>query len=658
MDVLQLTLPPDGDASASGREWLVTNGLGGYASGGVTGRPVRRHDGLLVAALDAPRGRTVMLDNLGEALVLPNGTVDLFDLWDEIRLEDGLPVWRFDGEDRVIERRIVMPHGQNTTLVVYRLLQGRPVTLALRPWIHVRHADWDLDQPLVDGQVRLGDDGRVDIALDPWPVLRLALSGGQAAHDFSPAQARHVTAVYPIETGRGFLDHGPLWSPGVMTITLDQPGVWLTASTEDWTVAQALSGNEAVQAEHERRRRLLQSAHPALRQGAAGLLTLAADAFVFQPRNRPELKARVTAEGDGLCSTIAGYPWFNDWGRDTMIGLEGLTLITGRYDAARDILRTFARYLKDGLIPDNIPDGPWPPVYHTADATLWFFHAIDRYVTATGDSETLLLLLPRLRDVLACHREGTAFGIRVDPTDGLLRAEADGYQLTWMDAIVDDWVVTPRRGKPVEINALWYNALCVMARWLAETGDRKGAARLSADAERVQDSFNHRFWYGEGGYLYDVIDGDPAESPLFRPNQLFALSLPNPVLDRVRWKMVMRQVRDRLLTPYGIRSLAPDQPGYRARFGGDRRTRDGAYHQGTVWPWLMGAFIDGWMRAWPEDRDGARTALEAMIPHLSGYCLGTIAEVFDADAPHNPGGCTAQGWSVAEWLRAWVRLEE
>ncbi|MBC7908797.1 MAG: glycogen debranching enzyme family protein [Rhodospirillaceae bacterium] len=637
MSVPEIRIP---SAAMAEKEWMVTNGLGGYASGTLAGPASRRHDGLLVAALDAPHGRTVMLDGVVETVA----DVPLFDLLTEFRLEQGLPVWRFEGLGRVIERRVVMSWRQNTVNVLYRLVAGAPVELSLRPWLHVRHADWGVDQPLLDAVVTV-EDGKAEITMAPWPVVRLAWAGRLELND-----PRRTEAVYPIETERDFLDRGPLWSPGTLAATLDQTGVALTASTEPWAVALALTPDEALAAEQERRRRLLSRAHPALRQGPASVLTLAADAFVFTPRNRPELLARVQAEGDGLCSIVAGYPWFNDWGRDTMIGLEGLTLITGRWTEARDILRTFARYLKDGLIPDNIPDGPWPPVYHTADATLWFFHAVERYVTATGDTETLALILPKLAEVIDRHRDGTLFGIGVDPEDGLLRAAAEGYQLTWMDAIVGDWVVTPRRGKPVEINALWYNALCLMAGWLK--GD--AAERAARDAARARESFNKRFWYAEGGYLYDVIDGDPAESPLLRPNQLFAISLTHPVLAPEHWRSVVQVIRDKLLTPYGIRSLPADDPRYQPRFAGNQHSRDGAYHQGTVWPFLLGPFVDAWLKVWPGDRAGARAVLTAMEPHLAEYCVGTVAEVFDADPPHKPRGCPAQGWSVAEWLRAWV----
>lgn len=642
-------------AAMAEQEWMVTNGLGGYAAGRVTGSAGRRHDGLLVSALDAPHGRTVMLDGVVETLILADGEVPLFDLLAEFQLEQGLPVWRFHGFDRVIERRVVMSWRQNSVHVLYRLVEGAPVDLSLRPWLHVRHADWGVDQPLLDAAM-VAEEGRVEITMAPWPSVRLSLAG--ASRHLNLDDPQRVQAVYPIETERGYLDRGPLWSPGTLAATLDQAGVALTASTESWAVALALTADEALAAEQERRRRLLSRAHPALRHGTAAVLALAADAFVFTPRNRPELLARVQAEGDGLCSIIAGYPWFNDWGRDTMIGLEGLTLATGRWGEARDVLRTFARYLKDGLIPDNIPDGPWPPVYHTADATLWFFHAVERYVSATGDTETLALILPKLSEVIDRHRDGTLFGIGVDPQDGLLRAAAEGYQLTWMDAIVGDWVVTPRRGKPVEINALWYNALCLMARWLAETSQPEAAERAARDAQRARASFNRRFWYAEGGYLYDVIDGDPAEAPLLRPNQLFAISLSNPVLAPEHWRSVVEIVRDKLLTPYGLRSLPADDPRYRPQFVGDQHSRDGAYHQGTVWPFLLGPFVDSWLKVWPHDRAGARAVLAGMESHLAEYCVGTIAEVFDGDPPHKPRGCPAQGWSVAEWLRAWVAASD
>jgi predicted glycogen debranching enzyme len=315
--------------------------------------------------------------------------------------------------------------------------------------------------------------------------------------------------------------------------------------------------------------------------------------------------------------------------------------------------------VRDGLIPNLFPEGNREGLYHTADATLWFFHALHRYVETTGDRLTLVQLLPTLLDIIDHHLKGTRFGIRVDPEDGLLRQGAEGYQLTWMDAKVDDWVVTPRRGKAVEINALWYNALRLTEEWVRrEAGEEATARRLGEYAERARESFNRRFWYEEGGYLYDVIDEEGGgDDPACRPNQIFAVALPHPVLDRERWERVVQVVRERLLTPVGLRSLAPGHPDYKPTYDGDLRNRDAAYHQGTVWSWLIGPFVDAWLRVHPGDPTAARAFLEGFVPHLGEACLGSVSEVFDAEEPYTPRGCVAQAWGVAELLRAWVLTE-
>jgi predicted glycogen debranching enzyme len=314
--------------------------------------------------------------------------------------------------------------------------------------------------------------------------------------------------------------------------------------------------------------------------------------------------------------------------------------------------------VRDGLIPNMFPDGSNEGLYHTADATLWFFHAVDRYFAATGDGELIDLLLPTLLDIVEHHRRGTRFGIGVDARDSLLRQGAEGYQLTWMDAKVDDWVVTPRRGKAVEINALWYNALCLLEGWVRDRRGGEHAAPLAALAAAVRHSFNQRFWYPAGGYLYDVVDGPEGDSAECRPNQLFAVSLPHPVLDRSRWNAVVEVVRDRLLTPFGLRSLAPGSENYRPRYYGDLRARDAAYHQGTVWAWLIGPWVDAWLKLHPEDRRGARRFLEPLAEHLDEFGVGTIAEIFDAEEPYTPRGCIAQAWSVAEELRCWLKTAD
>jgi predicted glycogen debranching enzyme len=308
--------------------------------------------------------------------------------------------------------------------------------------------------------------------------------------------------------------------------------------------------------------------------------------------------------------------------------------------------------VRDGLIPNMFPDGAREGLYHTADASLWFFHAVNRFIRATGDTDTLRALLPTLVDIVSHHLQGTRFGIGVDPADGLLRQGAEGYQLTWMDAKVDDWVVTPRRGKAVEINALWFNALCLLSSWMSqlEIGD---TLDLRRHAERARRSFNERFWFADGGYLLDVVDGERGDDPACRPNQVFAISLDHPVLDEGRWAQVMSVVRERLVTPLGLRSLAPGHSDYKPKYFGDLRSRDAAYHQGTVWAWLIGPYVDAWLKLHPEDRPGARALLRGFEGHLNEACVGSISEIFDAEPPYTPRGCIAQAWSVAEVLRVW-----
>jgi len=391
--------------------------------------------------------------------------------------------------------------------------------------------------------------------------------------------------------------------------------------------------------------------------GLAAELVLAADQFIITPAGRVEEAARARAAGDEVRTVIAGYHWFTDWGRDTMISLEGLTLCTGRQREAGYILRTFGHYVRDGLIPNMFPEGTKEGLYHTADASLWFFHAVYRYLRATGDRSTLRQLLPKLTSIVEHHLNGTRFGIHVDPADGLLTQGEEGYQLTWMDAKVDGWVVTPRRGKAVEINALWYNALRLLAAWLRDEGDPM-ARQVDQSADRARESFNARFWYAEGGYLFDVIDGEQGNDSACRPNQILAISLDHPVLDRERWEPVFTVVRDRLFTPVGLRSLAPGHRDYKPQYYGDLRARDAAYHQGTVWGWLAGPFVDAWLKVRPDDRAGARHALDGFARHLDEGGVGTLSEIFDAEAPYTARGCIAQAWSVAEVLRAFLMTED
>jgi len=659
------------------REWLVTNGLGGYASGTVAGVPTRRFHGLLIAALPAPFGRTMMFNHLAEQLRLPDGTLARLDGEErahghlevpgaehlsEFRLEDGLPIWRYEVGGVVLEKQLLLPHLQNTVHVTYRLvssLSGQgPVRLELRPSLEFRPHEGSVSQPprAPYALTIIGD--RYEVSASPeLPPLRILLYGKNAALTLDGGLIRDC--FYRVEARRGYDCQGVLWSPGYFATDL-LPGqeITLVASTESWNTILALKPEEALATERERRLRLLAAAHPQAQAGPAAELVLAADQFIITPAGRVEDAARAHAAGDEVRTVIAGYHWFTDWGRDTMISLEGLTLVTGRHAEAGWILRTFAHYVRDGLIPNMFPEGENQGLYHTADATLWFFDPLHRYLEATHDRETLKLVLPKLLDILDHHLRGTRFGIGVDPQDGLLRQGETGYQLTWMDAKVDDWVVTPRRGKAVEINALWYNALRLLEGWVREEQGEAAAQPLAEQAERARQSFNERFWYAEGGYLYDVIDGEQGDDPACRPNQLFAISLRHPILDQSRWKPVLEVVRQRLLTPVGLRSLAPGHPDYKPTYDGDLRARDAAYHQGTVWGWLAGPFVDAWLKVYPEDPLGARRCLEGFVPHLGEACLGSISEIFDAEPPFTPRGCVAQAWSVAEVLRCWVKTAE
>jgi predicted glycogen debranching enzyme len=657
------------------REWLVTNGLGGYASGTVCGVPTRRFHGLLVAALPAPHGRTMMLNDVTEEVYLPDGSCHRLggeehevtsaplagtEYLREFRLDAGLPVWIFGIDPLVIEKRVVLPFRQNTVHVHYRNASGgTAVRLRLRPQVHIRPHEAPLDRPVKEPYVLSAVDRRYEISAGAHlPPLRLSIQGLPSTFTHDPVSSPEV--LFRVEKSRGYDARGVLWSAGYFEVSL-APGqeVTLCGSTERWEAIQALQAREVLQFEHMRRHFLLDSAHTPEDDPVAADLAIAADQFVITPSGRLHDIARARAVGDDVRTVIAGYHWFTDWGRDTMISLEGLTLASGRHEEAGWILRTFAHYVREGLIPNMFPEGENQGLYHTADATLWFFHAVARYLRTTGDRGTLRTVLPILLDIVEHHVKGTRFGIGVDPADGLLRQGQDGYQLTWMDAKVDGWVVTPRRGKAVEINALWYNALRLLEGWTREEGRAGDAARLAILAERAYGSFNGRFWFAEGGHLYDVVDAEGGgNDPACRPNQVFAISLDNPVLDRARWPAVMEVVEKRLLTPVGLRSLAPGHPDYKPRYDGDLRARDAAYHQGTVWGWLIGPFVDAWLKLHPGERTRARSFLQGFVPHLGEACIGSISEIFDGEAPYTPRGCVAQAWSVAEVLRCWIQTRE
>jgi predicted glycogen debranching enzyme len=661
-------------------EWLVTNGLGGYASGTLSGVITRRYHGYLVAALPAPFGRIMMLNDLVERIELPDGRsvqlageeradvpakLDVMDYLAEFRLEAGTPIWRYEVGSLILEKRLVMPHGQNTAFLNYSLLSGdEGVRLVLRPSFHFRPHEDPVSAELDSSYTLTVGNDRYEISAgNELPPLRVILQGQNAALTVDRIRIEQV--AYRIEGTRGYPARGDLWSPGFFHVDLSKDsGATLIASSEYWENMRALTPNSAVASESERKRRMLTVAADKLGKDLNDLvnnhptcaeLIWAADQFVITPAGRIDDATRAHAVGDEVRTVIAGYHWFTDWGRDTMISLEGLTLSTGRYAEAAWILRTFAHYIRDGLIPNLFPEGQTAGLYHTADATLWFFHAIDRYTTVSHDRSVLRMALPKLVDIFEWHVRGTGFGIGVDANDGLLKQGAEGFALTWMDAKMDNWVVTPRRGKAVEINALWYNALKLLEGWLSEENESEQAARVGSFAQKARESFNARFWSEALQHLLDVVDGPDGDDPACRPNQLFAISLKHPVLDESRWPPVVEVARAKLLTPVGLRSLSPDHKDYKPKYDGDLRVRDGAYHQGTVWAWLIGPLIDAWLKVHPGHFESAGKFLDGFEHHLTDACIGSISEIFDAEPPYTPRGCIAQAWSVAEVLRCWIK---
>jgi len=651
-----------GDLSAGlRREWLVTNGLGGYASGTVVGVNTRRYHGLLVAALTPPVGRTVLVGGLvewaryggrryplatheyGDGTVDPRGYRHL----QSFALEGMLPVWVFALGDALLEKRVWMAHGANTTYVMYRLVRApREVELEITPLVTYRdfHA-------LTSGrgwrpEAEAAPHGVVLRAFPGAVPFRLLLEGGR----FVARGDWHWNFLHREESARGLDDRADLYAPGAFTAALTPvEGLTLVATADATPPAGGPRSLAAAQARQQQllRRAGVTDSNPVVQQ-----LVLAADQFIVR---------RTTggrgATADAGQTVIAGYHWFNDWGRDTMIALPGLTLATGRPEVAAEILRTFTRYLADGLLPNNFPDAAGAgPGYNTADASLWYVLAVRAYHEATGDDQLVDGMLPALREVIDRHERGTRYGIGMDPADGLLRAGAPGVQLTWMDAKVGDWVVTPRAGKPVEINALWYNALRTLAAFLASRRD-PAAPRYRALADRVRAAFRARFARQGRSALADVVDGPGGDDPTVRPNQIFAVSLPFPLLERAAAAAVVDEVGRALLTTYGLRSLSPDDPAYHGTYGGDPSHRDRAYHQGPAWAWLAGAYAEAYHRV-HGDLEGARALLRPFEHHLRDAGLGTISELFEGDPPHLPRGCIAQAWSVAEVLRVWRVLEK
>ena len=652
----RLSLPRSGfsDADAAlSHEWLVANGLGGFASGTVAQANTRRYHGLLVAALRPPLDRILMVAKL-DAIVRYNGiTRELacnefadgtlaprgFERLTEFSLQGQSPVWTFAIGDAILEQHIWMDYGQNTVYVRYQLLSGTaPLDLELVPLCTYRdyHSHTRGSWPLrVDAYPR----ECTVTAFDGARPYKLFVDRGA----FNAATDWYWRFQHREEAQRGLDAQECLFRPGVFRAQLVAGEAVTFIGTAE--LAEPRTPAIAWEAELTRTRKLIcnvQASAPAwIRQ-----LTLAADAYIV---------ARADRSGALVGKTvIAGYPWFSDWGRDTMIALPGLALTTGRYDDAANIIRTFAQHLSDGMLPNRFPDGGETPEYNTVDATLWYFHAIQCYLDASGDQTIIRDLYPALRDVIRWHQRGTRFGIRVDTDDGLLRAGEPGVQLTWMDAKVGDWVVTPRVGKPVEINALWHFAVNAMSRWATELDELGDASEYRKLADQIALNFRRRFWNDAAGCLFDVVDAPGAlpNDASIRPNQIFAVSLGADLLEARDARAVVDTCARELLTPMGLRSLAPGDPAYIAHYRGGPLERDGSYHQGTVWSWLLGPFVIAHWRVHGDVAHG-QGILSQLGPHLASACVGQISEIFDADPPYTPRGCIAQAWSVAETLRAW-----
>jgi predicted glycogen debranching enzyme len=631
------------------REWLETNGLGGFASSTVVGLNTRRYHGLLTAATKPPVGRIVLLSKLEEILVIEGNRYELsaneypgvihprgFMFQTSFRL-DPFPVFTYEVEGLRLEKSVLMVHGQNTTVVNYELHSDSSsnlpskLLLEVRPLIAFRdYHNTTRENGVLDGRVESEDGITSFKPYADFPWLHLA-------HDIASIEHTgywYRNLQYSVERQRGLDFVEDLFNPCSLTFDLNRyRRARIIASTERRDIRNADSYREA-----ETRRRY------SMRQGGnetVKTLTVAADQYIVARGNQKTI--------------IAGYHWFSDWGRDTMIALPGLTLATNHSDIARSILDEFARHVDQGMLPNRFPDAGETPEYNTVDATLWFFEAARSLLQYTNDYDFVRIKLYKvLKEIIFWHVKGTRYNIHLD-ADGLLFSGEPRVQLTWMDAKVSDWVLTPRYGKPVEIQALWYNALQVMQQLAERFGEPDSAREYGQRAELAHTSFNEQFWNESQGCLYDVVNGNEFDGSI-RPNQIIALSLTHSMVSKAKAKKILKVIERELLTPRGLRSLSPADQKYRARYEGDTLSRDGAYHQGTVWPWLMGPFITAYKKTFgpTAGQNFGAEWLNGFEQHFNEACLGQVSEIFDAEAPHVPRGCIAQAWSIAELLRAAV----
>jgi len=623
---------------ASEREWVLANGLGGYASSTLCGMSTRRYHGLLVAALQPPGGRTLLVAKLDEVVTIDEKPFPLatnrypglyhpegYHWLRSFDLEADAVRMIFAASGAELEKRVTVGQGENATYVRYQNIGKETFTLTLTPLVNGRDFHGETCEELGIETTAYSRPGGPALHLRPWWMTEgywiFADSG-----DWQDDHMWYYNMVYTWESRRGLPDLEHHFAPGRLTVTL-APGascmVTLSTSSPDTPPPSATITLPSAEDPDT-------GDPPEIAE-----LRLTAESFLVQ-RRITRLPGR---------TVIAGYHWFGDWGRDTMIALPGLCLSRGKVTEAAEILRTFAAARRRGLLPNLFLESGAGEAYNTVDASLWFIHAVDQYFTATGDRVLVEELRPALAEIVQYYRDGTDFGIHMED-DGLIAAGGPGWQLTWMDAKVGDWVVTPRAGKPVEINALWYHGLRVLEAfgWSDEYG---------ALAEQVKASFE-AYWYAVGGYLYDVLGETP--NAQLRPNQIFAVGLPHSPLHPERAKRVVEVVERELLTPYGLRTLSPTDPEYRGFYGGNQWERDGAYHQGTVWAWLIGPYVDAYLRVYAHSTEAkahCRELLKPLLAHVWDAGVGSISEIFDGDLPHAPKGTISQAWSVAEVLRAW-----
>jgi predicted glycogen debranching enzyme len=645
----------DNTADLCQKEWLITNGLGGYASSTLSFMNTRKYHGLLVASIEPPVERMVLLSSLDEEIHLNGITHELvchrypgvvhpqgFNYIKEF-IEGPVPSWKYDADGIQILKTLFMEHGKNNVFIRYNIHvppEKGSCMMRIHPLVSMRdfHKLTRKHERISQDVLRYGTTLRVNYESDSVANLHMISNAA-----YIPAGDWYYNFEYPLEMERGYDSHEDCFHPGYFEVGLMQGNneIFIAASEEKITDISLAAVRKAYETENKRISMLYQGSD--FTEILPSKLVMAADTFV------------VMRHSTGKHSIIAGYPWFADWGRDTMISLPGLTLVTGRYNIAASILSTFAENCREGIIPNKFPDHSSDSyAYNTVDASLWFINALWKYLEYTDDVSTVKKMWPTVDDIILNYSRGTKFGIKTD-TDHLL---CHGGQLTWMDVKVGDVDITSRSGKACEINALWYNSLVIASKMALKLGTEDSG--FAEKAEKVRENFEPAFWNEEQGCLYDYIGYDPQGNEYkdgsLRPNQILAVSLPHGMLDQEKAKKIVKKVQQHLLTPRGLRTLAPYEAAYTGKYEGFVVQRDMAYHNGTVWPWLLGPFVSAYCRTRGHSlrsRMYAKELLDGFIPHLAEAGVGTISEIFDGDEPHIPRGCVSQAWSVAEILRAY-----